>query len=154
MVEDRRNGERDVLAGTFHVRRPVSGEEMDLARSGALGQSDAHLLRADRNQLANRPFHHHGVGEVHEVHGYGVLLPPHGQVQDTGTGDPDRRFFVRGPLDGIAQQFEVVHAKDFPERAVNVPGEINNAPTRGCGSPELPLTRLSGTLPPLGEREG
>ena len=63
----------------------------------SLGQTHADFLFADGNQLAHRPLHHHRIGEVDEMDGQRILLPPDGDVEHAGAGDGDRRVFVRRP---------------------------------------------------------
>ena len=52
MVEDRRDGESQVLAGPFCMRSFLGSEEMDLVRLRSGGKAKVDFLRADRDQLA------------------------------------------------------------------------------------------------------
>ena len=88
---------------------------------------DFHCLFPDREEFADGAFHHHGIGEVDEVDGDGIFLAPDGDVENAGAGNGDGRFFVGGPFDGVAEEFVVIDAEDFPKGAIDVPGEINDA---------------------------
>ena len=61
------------------------------------GQPDAHAQRPDRDDLAQRPLHHHRVGQVDEVHGHRLALPPDGDVEHARALDLDRRRLVGRP---------------------------------------------------------
>ena len=75
----------------------------------------------------NGALHHHRVGEIDEMHGHGVCLRPHRDIEDTFALDGERRRLIGGPQDGVTKQFRMVHVKHFPEGAVQIPGEINNS---------------------------
>src|SRR5256885_12008746 len=77
----------------------------------------------------------------------GVVLPPGRLFEKAWPRHFDRWLFVCRPLDRVAKKFEVVHVEHFPERTVDIPGEIDDA-TGGrefteihAGDVRLKLTR-------------
>src|SRR6516225_3391766 len=56
-----------------------------------------------------------------------MLLAPDCDIEYAGASYGDWRLFVGRPMHRIGQELPVVDAQNFPERAVDVPGEINHA---------------------------
>src|SRR5262249_4071186 len=56
-------------AGLMVGRRFSADEEMRLADATALRRANAYLLRRRRDDFTHRPFHRHGVGQIHEMSG-------------------------------------------------------------------------------------
>ena len=127
MREDRWDGDEQRAGALGHARGVAVGEGVESAGFDAGGQLEADLLGTDRQEFAHGAFHHHWVREVHEVDGERVTLAPDGDDEDAGTGDGDERVFVRGPADGVGQEFRVVGVEGFPEGAAEVAGEIDDA---------------------------
>ena len=71
------------LAGLPEGRRLSADEQANLLRPKAVRHPHPHALLADGQDLAHGALHHHRVRQVHEVDGEGLLLPPHGHVEDT-----------------------------------------------------------------------
>src|ERR1051325_3376910 len=88
---------------------------------------DFHDLFSNGDEFTDGAFHHHRIREVHEMDGDGGSLAPDGDVENAGASNGDGRFFVGRPIDGVAEEFEMIDAKDFPKSAVDVPREINKA---------------------------
>ena len=59
--------------------------------------------------------------------GEGVFLSPDGYVEDARAGDGDGRPFISRPCDGVSEESAVVVVHDFPERAVDVPREVDDS---------------------------
>ena len=86
-----------------------------------------HLL-THRQQFADGTFHHHRVGQVHQMDRHRLFLRPDGHVQHARAKHLHRRAFAGQPGDCVLQQLPMVQAQHFPEGAVNIPGEVNNLP--------------------------
>src|SRR6266481_4243058 len=100
---------------------------MQLLRTKPEWKPNTDYLFANRNQFANRAFHQHGVGEIHQMYGERVLLLPHRDVENSGTGHSHERFLVGRPDNRVPQNLAVIGRKHFPESPVDVPREINDA---------------------------
>ena len=59
--------------------------------------------------------------------GHRVLLTPHGHIENAGAGHGDRPFFVRRPVDRVAEQPAMIERQHLPEHAIDVPREIDDA---------------------------
>src|SRR5215831_18949216 len=99
MVQNRRHNDGQ-LGTTSCVWDCFGCEQLHLFRACAGWQSDLHLLLTDRDEFADGSLHHHWVGEVDQVHGDGVLLPPEGNVKHAWTGYGHGRWLIRGPVNG------------------------------------------------------
>ena len=85
-------------------------------------------LLGDGNQFSERAFHHHRIGQVHQVNGHGMLLPPNGNVQHARARTPSTSgsSFV-AQATALASKRPWSRREDVPEGAINVPGKISNA---------------------------
>ena len=130
----------------FDLRGPLGNQQMGGFRLQPVRQADSHPLLAHGKKLSVGTLHRHRVGQVHQMNDDGVPVSPRGHVENAGSGDFDHRAFVRGPFDGVAEKFEMVHRKHFPECAVDVPGKIGDAaggfPQIHAGDVGFRLTRV------------
>ncbi len=81
------------LAVTPNADDLAGAEQMHSLRLRARRQMNAHALRADRDELPHRSFHHHWICEIHQVDGHRIFLPPHRHVQHAGAGDSSHRDY-------------------------------------------------------------
>ena len=120
------------------------------------GRRTATCWRRRGNELAQRALHHHRIGEVDQVHGHRILLPPHGHIQHAGTGHGHRARFVGRPIHRVAQQLAMVRRQNLPEGAVDVPREVHHAAAPRLAHVQLREYRSwarAETLPPWAGRD-
>src|SRR6266508_6922078 len=109
-------------------RRFSADQEMRFADAATVRHANAYLLPRRGDDFADRPFHHHRVGQVHEMSGDGVLLHPERDVQHAASFHRQWLLFIARPGDGVLQHQPVISGEHFPKRSVNIEREIDNAP--------------------------
>src|SRR5215510_4270792 len=124
---DGRRRQAHYAAGLAIDRRFSADEEMRLADAATIRHANAYLLMRRWDYFADRPFHHHGVGQVHEMGGDGVLLQPKRDVEHAPTFNHQRLLFIGRPRNGVLQHQPMIGGENLPERAVNIEREIDNA---------------------------
>ena len=128
MVEDGRGGDEEVGAGARDLWLLIRGQEFDVFDLRAFWEADTNGLLAQRQELAKWAFHEHWIGEVYQVDGHRVLLPPNRDVEHTWTAHDDGRVLISCPMHRVGHELAVIHAKDLPKCAVDVPWEIDDTP--------------------------
>src|SRR6266480_1635442 len=147
MVEDGGHGDCQVGDVAFDVRTVFRNQEMSRPHVSSLRKMDSYFLLADGNELSVGTFHRHRISQIYKMDDNGVVIAPSGHFYKAWSRHFDRWLFVCRPLDRVAKKFEVVHVEHFPERTVDIPGEIDDA-TSGrefteihAGDVRLKLTR-------------
>src|SRR5580658_5955389 len=100
----------------------------DIACLRSFGQLQAHLLGTDWQNLSERPFQHHRIREIHEMDCYRGLLFPKRHVEYAGPLDLERLLLIPGPADGVGQDDSMILAHYFPERPIDLAGEVDDPP--------------------------
>jgi len=123
MIENFWNGEGHIVRGSDQLQGGAGIEEVSPVRLHPVGETEANLLGADRNEFPHWAFHHHRIRKVHQMHRQRVLLLPDGYVENARPGDLHHRRLVERPFDRVAEEFKVIDTEDFPKGAVDVPGK-------------------------------
>src|SRR5207247_2366085 len=123
-----RDVERSVHSGPAEFDRCSGDEEVDRFDRNFLWKTHADPLRGRGYDLAQRTFHHHRIVQIDEVYSHRIFLSPGGDVENAGSCNRYNIFPIGRPPYRVPQQPAVIGTEHFPERAVDVPGEVDDAP--------------------------